>query len=85
MQGFDTGSLLISGLDAVKGDAKARDAMVAAMAKTVFDSPRGKFTLSAAHNPVQDIYLRKVTGLENLYVRVAVKDLADPATGCKMA
>jgi branched-chain amino acid transport system substrate-binding protein len=85
VQGFDTGSLLISGLDAVKGDAKARDAMVAAMAKTVFDSPRGKFTLSAAHNPVQDIYLRKVTGLENLYVRVAVKDLADPATGCKMA
>jgi branched-chain amino acid transport system substrate-binding protein len=85
VQGFDTGSLLISGLNAVKGDTKARQAMVDAMAKTVFDSPRGKFTLSAAHNPVQDIYLRKATGLENLYVRVAVKALADPATGCKMS
>jgi branched-chain amino acid transport system substrate-binding protein len=85
VQGYDTGSLLISGLTAVKGDVKSRQAMVAAMAKTVFDSPRGKFTLSAAHNPVQDFYLRKVIGLENRYVRVAVKALADPATGCKMA
>jgi branched-chain amino acid transport system substrate-binding protein len=34
---------------------------------------------------VQDIYLRKVAGLENRYVSVAVKALADPARGCKMA
>jgi branched-chain amino acid transport system substrate-binding protein len=33
---------------------------------------------------VQDFYLRKVTGLENRYVSVAIKALADPATGCKM-
>ena len=84
MHGYDTGSLLISGLSAVKGDVKARAALVAAMEKTVFNSPRGRFTLSKAHNPIQDIYLRKVKGLENLYVRVAIKDLADPAIGCKM-
>ena len=59
--------------------------LVGAMEKTVFNSPRGRFTLSKAHNPVQDIYLRKVTGLQNLFVRVAVKGLADPATGCSMA
>jgi len=85
VQGYDTGQLLVAGLGAVKGDVGARDALVAAMEKTTIDSPRGKFTLSKAHNPIQDIYLRKVEGLENKYAGVAVKALADPARGCKMA
>jgi len=85
VQGYDTGQLLVAGLGAVKGDVGARDALVAAMEKTTIDSPRGKFTLSKAHNPIQDIYLRKVEGLENKYVGVAVRALADPARGCKMA
>ena len=85
VQGYDTGQLLVAGLGAVKGDVGARDGLVAAMEKTTIDSPRGKFTLSKAHNPIQDIYLRKVEGLENKYVSVAVKALADPARGCKMA
>jgi branched-chain amino acid transport system substrate-binding protein len=84
VQGYDTGQLLVAGLGAVKGDVGARDALVAAMEKTTIDSPRGKFTLSKAHNPIQDIYLRKVEGLENKYVGVAAKALADPARGCKM-
>jgi len=85
VQGYDTGQLLVAGLGAVKGDLGARAALVAAMEKTTIDSPRGKFTLSKAHNPIQDIYLRKAEGLENKYVSVAVKALADPARGCKMA
>jgi len=85
VQGYDTGQLLVAGLAAVKGDVKARTALVAAMEKAEIDSPRGKFTLSKAHNPVQDMYLRKVQGLENKYVSVAAKALADPARGCKMA
>jgi branched-chain amino acid transport system substrate-binding protein len=85
VQGYDTGQLLVASLGAVKGDIGARDALVAAMEKTTIDSPRGKFTLSKAHNPIQDIYLRKVEGLENKYVSVAAKALADPARGCKMA
>jgi len=84
VQGYDTGQLLVAGLAAVKGDVKARKELVAAMEKAEIDSPRGKFTLSKAHNPVQDMYLRKVQGLENKYVSVAVKALADPAKGCKM-
>jgi branched-chain amino acid transport system substrate-binding protein len=84
VQGYDTGQLLVAGLAAVKGDVKARKELVAAMEKAEIDSPRGKFTLSKAHNPVQDIYLRKVAGLENKMVSVAVKALADPARGCKM-
>jgi branched-chain amino acid transport system substrate-binding protein len=84
VQGYDTGQLLVAGLGAVKGDVSARQALVAAMEKAEIDSPRGKFTLSKAHNPVQDMYLRKVQGLENKYVSVAAKALADPARGCKM-
>jgi branched-chain amino acid transport system substrate-binding protein len=85
VQGYDTGQLLVAGLAAVKGDAVQRQALVAAMERAEIDSPRGKFTLSKSHNPVQDMYLRKVVGLENKYAGVAVKALADPARGCKMA
>jgi branched-chain amino acid transport system substrate-binding protein len=41
-------------------------------------------TLSKAHNPVHDMYLRKVDGKENKVVGVVVKSLADPARGCKL-
>lgn len=84
VQGYDAGQLIAIGLDAVKGDMKARAEMVAAMEKAEIDSPRGKFTLSKSHNPIQDFYLRKVDGLKNKYVSVAVKALADPARGCSM-
>ncbi len=84
VQGYDTGQLLVAGLNAVKGDAGAKKDLIAAWEKAEIDSPRGKFTLSKAHNPIQDIYLRKVAGLDNKYVSVAVKALADPARGCKM-
>lgn len=84
VQGYDAGQLLASGLDAVRGDTRARKEMIAAMEKAEIESPRGKFILSKAHNPVQDIYLRKVVGMENKFVTVAVKALADPARGCKM-
>ncbi len=85
VQGYDAGQLIAHGLGAVKGDTGARKELVAAMEKAEIDSPRGKFTLSKAHNPVQDMYLRKVVGLENKVTGVAVKALADPARGCKMA
>jgi branched-chain amino acid transport system substrate-binding protein len=84
VQGYDSAQLLAAGLDAVKGDVKQRDALVAAMGKATIDSPRGKFTLSRSHEPVQDIYLRKVEGNKNQYVSVAVKALADPSPGCTM-
>ncbi len=84
VQGYDAAQMLAAGLSAVKGDTSKRDALVAAMEKARIDSPRGAFTLSKAHNPVQDIYLRKVEGKENKVAGVAVKALADPARGCKL-
>jgi branched-chain amino acid transport system substrate-binding protein len=84
VQGYDSAQLLAAGLSAVKGDVKQRAALEAAMGKATIDSPRGKFTLSRSHEPVQDIYLRKVEGTRNQYVSVAVKALADPSPGCTM-
>jgi branched-chain amino acid transport system substrate-binding protein len=84
VQGYDAAQLLGVGLTAVKGDFGKRDAMIAAMRKATIDSPRGKFTLSASHNPVQDIFLREAVGRNNEVKAIAVKALADPGTGCKM-
>jgi branched-chain amino acid transport system substrate-binding protein len=84
VQGYDSAQLLGAGLAAVKGDISKRNELVAAMEKARVDSPRGVFTLSKSHEPVQDIYLRKVEGTQNKYVSVAVKGLADPSPGCKM-
>jgi len=84
VQGYDAAQILAAGLNAVKGDLTKRDAMTAAMRKVVVDSPRGKFTISPAGNPVQDMYLREAKGNNNEFKAVAVKGLADPARGCKM-
>jgi len=83
MQGYDAAQLLAAGLAAVKGDLGKRAELVAAMETARLESPRGPMTLSRAHNPVQDIYLRRVEGKENRVVGVAAKALADPARGCK--
>jgi branched-chain amino acid transport system substrate-binding protein len=84
VQGYDAAQILAAGLTAVKGDFSKRDDMIAAMRKTTVDSPRGKYTLSAAHTPVQDFYIREVRGNENVMTGIAVKVLPDPARGCTM-
>jgi branched-chain amino acid transport system substrate-binding protein len=84
VQGYDAAQMLGIGLSAVKGDIAKRSELVAAMEKARIDSPRGTFTLSKSHDPVQDIYLRKVVGTENHVEGVAVTALADPSPGCKM-
>jgi branched-chain amino acid transport system substrate-binding protein len=83
VQGYDAGQLLAAGLEAVKGDISKKQDVIKAMEAARIDSPRGGFVLSKAHNPVQDIYLRKVVGKENKVQGVAWKALADPARGCK--
>ncbi|MBE0591077.1 MAG: ABC transporter substrate-binding protein, partial [Gemmatimonadales bacterium] len=84
VQGYDAGQLLAAGLDAVKGDLSNKAGLIAAMETARINSPRGVFTMSSAHNPVQDIYLRRVVGKENKVIGIAVKNLTDPARGCKM-
>ncbi len=84
VQGYDAAQMLGVGLVAVKGDASKKAEFAAALRQAKIDSPRGAYTLSKSHNPVQDIYLRQVSGKENKLVGVASKGLADPGRGCRM-
>ncbi len=84
VQGYDAAQMLGVGLNAVKGDVSKKAEFAEALRKAKIDSPRGPFTISKAHNPVQDIYLRQVSGKENKLVSVASKALADPGRGCRL-
>ena len=83
MQGYDAAQILAVGAQAVKGDLSKKAEFAEAVRKAKFESPRGSFTMSNSHNPVQDIYLRQVSGKENKVVGVASKALADPGRGCR--
>ncbi len=84
VQGYDAAQMLSAGLKAAGGNIKAMDKIVAGISTMTVDSPRGKFKLSKAHNPVQDMYLRVAKGNLNEYKGIAVKALPDPGVGCKM-
>ncbi|MFM9998333.1 MAG: ABC transporter substrate-binding protein [Burkholderiaceae bacterium] len=84
VQGYDSGLLMVQGANAVKGDLSNKAALYKAMESATIDSPRGKWTMSKSHNPVQDIYLRVVENKENKVIGVAAKALADSGAGCKM-
>jgi branched-chain amino acid transport system substrate-binding protein len=84
VHGYDAAQLLAVGLAATKGDPGALKPLAAAMQEATIDSPRGRFRLSPQHNPVQTIYLREVRQGQNLVTGIAVADLADPGTGCRM-
>ena len=84
VQGYDTGQLLALGAAAVNGDLNNKQALYKAMESATIDSPRGKWTMSKSHNPIQDMYLRQVVNGENKVIGVAAKALADSGAGCKM-
>ncbi len=84
VQGYDAAQMLGIGLAAAKGDTAKKAEIAAALEKATIDSPRGPFTISKSHNPVQDFYLRQVGGKENKSVGIASKALADPGRGCRM-
>jgi branched-chain amino acid transport system substrate-binding protein len=84
VQGYDTGLLLVQGANAVKGDLSKKAELYKAMEGAVIDSPRGKWTMSKSHNPIQDMYLRVVEKGDNKVIGIASKALADPGTGCRM-
>ena len=84
VQGYDAAQMLAIGLKAVNGDVSKKAEFADALRKARIDSPRGPFTLSKAHNPVQDVYLRRVVGRENRVVSIASRQLSDPGRGCRM-
>lgn len=84
VQGFDTGLLLAQSLQQVAGNTEDRDAWIAAMSQAHIASPRGDWSFSKAHNPVQNVYLREVRDGANQVASIAATALADPAPGCKL-
>ena len=84
VQGYDAGQAITNTIDQLNGDISDQQAMIDTMEKLTIDSPRGEFTFSSAHNPIQNIYLREVKEGVNVVQSVAAEDLEDPAHGCKM-
>jgi branched-chain amino acid transport system substrate-binding protein len=84
VQGYDTGLVLAQALKATQGDPAAK-VMQKALEGIRINSPRGDWTMSKAHNPIQDIYLRQVVGQQNLYKGIASKALEDPGTNCRLS
>ncbi|MEP7070155.1 MAG: ABC transporter substrate-binding protein, partial [Usitatibacter sp.] len=60
VQGYDAAQMLAIGLNAAKGDVSKKTDIAKAITGATIDSPRGRFTIGASHNPVQDMYLRQV-------------------------
>jgi branched-chain amino acid transport system substrate-binding protein len=85
VQGYDAAQLLGVGLEAVKGNIEDEANLYKALRAAKIDSPRGPISMSPAQNVTQNIYLRRVEGGQNKVVGVAVENLADPGTGCKLA
>ena len=84
VQGFDTVNLLALALDKVQGDSGAQKELIGALEQARLFSPRGQFRFSAAHNPIQHIYLRQIVGGRELFLGVAHPEAEDPAVGCNM-
>ncbi|MEE8366486.1 MAG: ABC transporter substrate-binding protein [Gammaproteobacteria bacterium] len=85
VQGYDAAALIIDAMTQVGGDTGATSDLIKAMAGATFpDSPRGFWHMSAAHNPVQNIYLREVRNGKQKLLGIAAKNLEDPAAGCNM-
>jgi len=89
-QGYDTAEVILRALKAVNGNTQDKDRLVAAIAKTEFDSPRGRFRFDPkTQNVVQPfIYVREVRevagfGLTNVPID-KVADVRDPGTGCTL-
>jgi branched-chain amino acid transport system substrate-binding protein len=85
VQGYDSAQLLGIGLEAVKGNLDNEAALYKAMREARIDSPRGPISFSKSQEVVQHIYLRKASGGLNKVTGVAVENLADPGTGCKLS
>ncbi len=84
VQGYDAGLAIANTINQLNGDISDKQAVINTMEKLTINSPRGEFTFSRAHNPIQNIYLREVQNGVNVVTKVAAEALEDPARGCKL-
>jgi branched-chain amino acid transport system substrate-binding protein len=88
-QGYDTAEVIVRALKVVNGNTQDKDKLVAAIAATEFDSPRGRFRFDQkSHNVIQPfIYVREVREVAGSLANVPidkVADVRDPGTGCTL-
>ena len=81
--------MILRALKAVNGNTQDKDKLVAAIAATEFDSPRGRFRFDQkSHNVIQPfIYVREVREVAGSLANVPidkVADVRDPGTGCTL-
>jgi len=85
VQGWDAAELMIMAMEATGGDTDATNDLIAAMSAATFpNSPRGAWKMSQAHNPIQNIYSRRVVSGKQQVIGLAATALEDPAAGCKL-
>ncbi len=88
-QGYDTAEVIVRALKAVNGNTQDKDKLVDVIAKSEFDSPRGRFRFDPkTQNVIQPfIYVREVKevagGLNNVPID-KIADVRDPGTGCTL-
>ena len=85
VQGWDAAELMIMAMNATGGDTGATAELIKSMSTAELpNSPRGPWRMSRAHNPIQDIYARRVVAGDQQVIGVAARALEDPAAGCKV-
>jgi branched-chain amino acid transport system substrate-binding protein len=84
MHGHDTATVLALALEATKGDIADKAKFSAALAAVEFQSPRGPFRFSKAHNPIMNLYAVEARGGQLKILETIAPNLADPATGCSL-
>jgi branched-chain amino acid transport system substrate-binding protein len=88
-QGYDTAEVIVRALKSVNGNTQDKARLVDVIAKSEFDSPRGRFRFDPkTHNVIQPyIYIREVKeiagGLNNVPID-KVANVTDPGTGCTL-
>ena len=82
VQGYDAGLLLIKALEETSGDLSQKTQAIKAMEGAEIDSPRGVWTMSKSHNPIQNFYTLRVENGINKVIGTAWEGLEDPGVGC---
>ena len=84
VQGYDSAKAYAQAVKRINGDIANKNKLYDALEKQTIDSPRGAFTFSAAHNPIQDLYLRQVKNGQDHWVSTPVKQLDSPSSKCTL-
>jgi branched-chain amino acid transport system substrate-binding protein len=76
-QGYFGAKVILKALEAVKGDVEDKQAFMAALRKTEYLAPQGKFRFDANQNAVWSLHIREVRKIDNKYINVVLETIPD--------